>query len=107
MEGALTEAGQQGDFVRVASCFSPTEAHGLKGVLEAAGLRAVVADAQVAQAHSWMTTALGGVRVLVPAEQAEQAAEVLAQYNQGDFALDEPDEEVAELFAGWVVGEFA
>jgi hypothetical protein len=56
----------EGDFVRVASCATPTEAHLLKGVLEANGLAPTVADANIVQAQGWMPLAMGGVRAMRP-----------------------------------------
>jgi hypothetical protein len=90
-----------GDFVRVATCGTPTEAYLLKGVLEAAGLTPNVADANVVQANSWMTQAVGGVRVLVPASQASAAREAIAEFNAGAYQLEGEDaprvERIAEL----------
>lgn len=84
-------AAEADDFVRVARCATPTEAHLLKGVLESAGLAPVVADAHVVQANAWMTQAVGGVRVMVPARQREAALEAIAAYEAGAYALsDEP-----------------
>jgi len=85
-----------GDFVRVATCGSPTEAHLLKGVLEASGLTPRVADANTVQANTWMTQAVGGVRVLVPAPQAESAHRVIAEFNAGQYQLEDPETPVAE-----------
>ncbi len=79
------------DFVRVASCATPTEAHILRGMLESAGLAPVVADAHVVQANSWMTQAVGGVRVMVPAAQVAAAREAIAAFDAGTYDLsDEP-----------------
>jgi hypothetical protein len=78
-----------GDWVRVATCSTPTEAHLLKGVLQAAGLTAYVADANIVQANTWMTQAVGGVRVLVPASQVGPASQVIAEFNAGAYQLDE------------------
>lgn len=86
-------AQEAGDFVRIASCGTPTEAHLLKGVLEAAGLSPQVADANIVQANTWMTQAVGGVRVLVPASQEAAAREVLVDFNAGAYQLE--GEEVA------------
>jgi len=83
----------EGDFVKVATCATPTEAHILKGVLEASGLSPHVADAHVIQANSWMTQALGGVRVMVPAAQLAAAHEAIAAFDAGDYGLpgDQPE----------------
>ena len=84
-----------GDFVRVASCATPTEAHLLKGVLESAGLAPQVADANIVQANTWMTQAVGGVRVLVPASQVEAARQAMAEFDAGAFVL--PGEEMLRV----------
>jgi len=87
-----------GDFVVVARCETPTEAHVLQQTLAAAGVAARVADAHLVQAHSWMTGAVGGVRVLVPASLAADAQAVLAEFRAGAFELvpQGPDAEGAE-----------
>lgn len=77
-----------GDYVRIATCGTPTEAHLLKGVLLSAGLSPHVADAHIVQANAWMTEAVGGVRVLVPASQAREAQKALAAFNAGDYQLE-------------------
>ena len=76
------------DFVRVATCSSPTDAYLLRGVLQTAGLDPFVADANLAQAHPWMTHALGGVRVLVPGHQVEAARQAIADYEAGRLQLE-------------------
>jgi len=85
--GPNEEAGSD-DFVRVATCHTPTEAHLLSGVLQSAGLTPRVADAHFLQAHGWMTTAAGGVRVLVPASQVEEAHKAIASFHAGAFELE-------------------
>jgi len=52
--------------VAIASFLTPTEAFLLQGLLEAEGVHAVVADAQMVQMNEFLAPALGGVRVLVP-----------------------------------------
>lgn len=81
----------EGDFEAIASCATPTDAHLLKGVLESAGLDAVTTDGHLLQAYDWLTPAVGGVRVLVPAAQVAAAREALAAYRAGDYEL--PDED--------------
>lgn len=77
-----------GDFVRVATCNTPTEAYLLRGVLESAGLAPQVADANIVQANNWMTPAMGGVRVLVPASQVAAAKQAMAEFEAGAYQLD-------------------
>lgn len=82
----------EGDFVRVASCATPTEAHLLKNVLEANGLEPTVADANLIQAQMLLAQTIGGVRVLVPASQAAAARQAIAEFRAGAFELDDGDE---------------
>jgi hypothetical protein len=77
-----------GDFEVAATAATPTEAHLLKGVLESAGLDPVVADGHLLQAYDWLTPAVGGVRVLVPAAQADAAQQALAAYRAGELVLE-------------------
>ena len=76
------------DFVRVATCSSPTEGYLLRNVLQAAGLDPFVADAHLAQAQAGMTHVMGGVRVLVPAHQVEAARQAMADYEAGRLQLE-------------------
>lgn len=75
----------------IARLSTPTEANLLRGVLGAAGIQAIVADAHLVQAHSWMTQAVGGVRVQVPASVEKAALETVARFNAGEFALESED----------------
>lgn len=81
----------EGDFQPVTSCATPTEAHLLKGVLESAGLDPVTTDGHLLQAYDWLTPAVGGVRVLVPAAQVAAAKEALAAYREGAYELADED----------------
>jgi hypothetical protein len=80
-----------GDLTIVARRATPTEATMLKGMLEAAGIPATVADANYVQANSWMTNAVGGVRVLVPAALVETALATIAEFEVGAFELPDDD----------------
>lgn len=83
-----------GDWQTLVTFFSPTEAHLLRGCLQAAGLPAAVADAHLVQAHGLLAGAIH-VRVLVPERRLAEAQAVMAAYEAGVFALrdDElPDE---------------
>ncbi|TVO57299.1 putative signal transducing protein [Denitromonas halophila] len=79
----------EGDWLLVARCLDPTEAYLLRACLEAAGLDAMVADANLVQTHSLIAVAVGGARVMVPEAQLERAKAVLAAYHRGEFALDD------------------
>lgn len=82
-----------GDWVTLTTVFQPMEAFMLRGVLQAAGLPAAVADAHLVQAHGLLASAIP-VRVLVPEGCKAQGEAVLAAFHRGDFRLDDsgPDD---------------
>lgn len=82
-----------GDMTTVARRASPTEANLLKNMLIAAGIPAVVADANLIQADSWMANAYGGVRVMVRAAYAEDALATIQAFESGLFQLPSDDDE--------------
>jgi hypothetical protein len=77
------------DLFVIAKYLIPMEATLAQGCLVAAGIPAVLADAHLMQTHLLLAPALGGVRILVPSEYLQPAAEVLAGLARGDYALDE------------------
>jgi hypothetical protein len=83
------------DLFVVAKCMVPTDAWLLRGVLVAGGVPAVVADANHVQADLLIAPALGGVRILAPEAYLAQAAEIIAAFERGDFALGD-DADVGE-----------
>jgi hypothetical protein len=90
------EAPYLGDMTTVARKTTPTEANLLKNMLIAAGIPAVVADANLIQADSWMVNAYGGVRIMVRAAHAEAALETIKAFESGSFELDIDEEEPRE-----------
>ncbi len=83
-----------GDFALVARFLNPTEAYLACSCLEAAGVSAFVADANVVQTNSLWAAALGGARLLVPIECLAEAKEVMKALDRGDFALSDDDERI-------------
>jgi hypothetical protein len=77
----------EGDFETVARFLNPTDAYILCACLEAAGIPAVVADANLVQTNSLWAIAVGGARVLVRASRVAEAKEVIEAFGRGDFAL--------------------
>jgi hypothetical protein len=77
-----------GDFVTVARMSTVTEATILRNSLAAAGIPAVVGDANFIQADTWMTAAVGGVRVLVPASLVQEAKSQIAELERGAYVLE-------------------
>ena len=92
MSAPLIYSEEEGDFVTVAQFLNPTDAHIVCSCLEAAGVPAVVADANLMQMNSLWTVAFGGVRIRVPSTRATEAREVIDAFNRGDFALPDEDE---------------
>lgn len=59
--------------------------------LAAYGFHAVVAERTLATMNPLLQTALGGVRVLAPADQAQAALDLLARAATGEFAEPGPE----------------
>jgi hypothetical protein len=77
------------DLFAIAQNLVPTDAYLIQGRLVASGIPAVLADANYAQAYALASTAVSGVRVLVPESYLRQAGEVLQALARGDFALSD------------------
>ena len=75
------------DLFIIARFMIPTDAFLTQGCLVAAGIPAVVADANHAQADQLILPAMGGVRVLVPGEFVDQSMAVMAARERGDYSL--------------------
>jgi hypothetical protein len=78
-----------GDMQIVARHLTPTEAHMLCACLHAAGVPAEAGDTNLVQAHSLLTSAVGGACVRVPQEFVANAEEVMRAFQRGDFSLDD------------------
>jgi len=81
--------------VELARYLVPMDATLVQGCLAAAGIPAVLADANLVQTDLLLAPALGGVRIMVPEDWLRRAESVLAAYERGEFALDE-DADVGE-----------
>lgn len=79
-------------FVTVASSLSSIAMHILRARLEAEGIPAILADANMAQSYSTMSVAVGGVRLQVPREFYEEAKQIIADVNSGALALNDDDD---------------
>jgi len=80
----------QGDWQTLTTVFSPTEAWLLRGVLQAAGVPAALADAHLVQAHGLLAPAIP-VRLQVLERWRSRAEAVLAAYERGDYGLTEDE----------------
>lgn len=86
---AQEQTSSAGEFLTVAKYAIPTEAHIVQECLVAAGVPAVVIDANLVQTNSLLTIAVGGVRVMVPANCMARALEVIEAFNRGEYQLDD------------------
>jgi Zn-dependent alcohol dehydrogenase len=77
------------DLYVVATRPLPTDAAMVQGCLVASGVPAMLSDANMVQAYAGAVTGFGGVRIMVAARYLQQAIDVLAAYDRGEFALDE------------------
>jgi len=80
-----------GDYEAVARFFNVMDAHVVCSCLEAAGIPAYIADAQIVQTNSLWAPAVGGARIMVQARYVEDAKEVIAAFNSGVLALQDED----------------
>ncbi len=79
--------------VAVASFETPFEAHLARGLLQAEGLHATIADEHVVSVNAALTYAVGGVRLLVREPHVQRALAILAARQRGEYRIDElPDE---------------
>ncbi|MDM0039248.1 hypothetical protein QTH89_22625 [Variovorax sp. J22G21] len=78
-----------GDMITVARDLTPTDAHMLCACLAAAGVPATVADANLVQANALWSVAVGGAKLRVAAAHVDEAKQVIAAFERGEFALDD------------------
>jgi len=67
----------------VATFALPTEAEMARGLLESNGIQARLRDDGLVGVHPWLSNAVGGVKVVVPAQDAERAREILDDAGEG------------------------
>ncbi|MEM6327653.1 MAG: DUF2007 domain-containing protein [Bacteroidota bacterium] len=73
---------------------SPFEAEIVRGRLEAEGIPAVVADAEMVTADWMMSQAIGGVKLRVPASALDRAREILSEDDPAEDAEPIPEAEI-------------
>ena len=71
--------------ITIATFTNPLEAHIVRGRLQAEGIETWVAHEHHIWANWFLSTALGGVKLQVRPEDAQQAREVLRQEQDGDY----------------------
>ena len=78
------------DFLEIAACANAVEAEQIRCVLEDNGVSAFIDGANANTALSFVGTALGGVRVLVRASDAERATEIVESARGGSDVSSAP-----------------
>lgn len=76
--------GDTGRPVEVATFLYVHEAQMARAALEAEGVEAFIQDQEMARANWMLTTAIGGVKLEVAAEDADRAREILARDHAGE-----------------------
>jgi hypothetical protein len=76
-------AAQPGELVPIASVYSQPEAAVLFATLRAYGFLAFRFDDDTLYVSPWWMVALGGIRIMVPRHQWEDAAALLAEIDEG------------------------
>jgi len=78
-------------FVTIATFNEPTEAHILKGRLEAEGIVCFLGDEHIVGAHPFYAVAVGGVKLKVAESDSEEARGILERIQGGtnEYLLDD------------------
>ena len=77
------------DIVRAGSVSGKIEAEIVRGLLEAKGIRVMLLHEAAATIYGLGVGPLATVDVMVPAEQAEEAAEIIKSYQSGIGSEDD------------------
>ena len=77
--------------ITIATCNELTEAHILKGRLEAEGILCFLGDEHIVGAQPFYAVAVGGIKLKVPENDVDEAKAILAgiQGGHADYLLDE------------------
>ena len=79
-------------FATVARSLIPSELHILRARLEGDGIPSFVVDDNITRMNSLWSVAVGGARLLVPQQLAEEAKQIIDHVKSGRFALREGDD---------------
>lgn len=77
------------ELVVVATSNDILEADFLKKQLEAEGFEVFVADENIVGIYNWQANAVGGVKIKVPADQAEEARKLIDDLRNAEIIYDE------------------
>ena len=85
--------------ITIATFDNQADAHIAKGLLEAEGLSPSLGDSHLVQTDWLYSAALGGIKLQVPAGEAERARQLLSQDRSGELG-DWPGEDAGATDAG-------
>jgi hypothetical protein len=85
-ETPATDVAEFVDLVTVAGFMNHVDAESCQAALRAAGFDAIARDTATARSDNLLTPMLGGLRVAVPREQAEEALAFLKAVEKGEMA---------------------
>lgn len=88
-----TEEFSSDELVTIQTYSLPHQAHIEKNFLESEGIPAFIIGEHLSTAHIALSYASGGVKLQVPSSVAEQALELLSEFDHGEFDLDDAEEE--------------
>jgi hypothetical protein len=93
-EDAAPLPGDEAEFETIDRSFTPTEMHILRGRLQADGIPAFVVDGDINQTYSLIAVAVGGVRLQVAKQYAEEAKRIVNEVKSGqrDIGNEVPTE---------------
>ena len=93
LEAVDEDPGPQHDvsFVTVARSLEPYQIEMLRARLQAEGIDAFTVDAGINQVNALISIAVGGVRLMVPRESADEARRIIALLRSGGLALRDDD----------------
>ena len=88
-EAVEEDSGPQDEvsFATVARSLEPLQIEMLRARLRAEGIEAFAVDAGMNQVNALYSIAVGGVRLMVPRESAEEARRIIGLIKSGRFAL--------------------
>jgi hypothetical protein len=81
----------EADFETVFRTLDLTQGQVLRALLSSERIPAVLLDEHTIQTQQLWAPAMGGVRIRVPTEYAEQAKRIIAEFQAGTFELPEDD----------------
>jgi hypothetical protein len=91
------------DWVIVDNFIDVIHADIVRGRLEAEGIPAILGNRHLATADWLYSQAMGGVQIIVPQEQVEEAREIIAEIDAGKIDYD--DEELKQVDSCETCGE--